>query len=72
MLILERTLNSELSIGNDIKVRIHRVKGRRVWLAVHAPNNVPVHRDDARRRLPEQPLVSNGGPAATAGKLPAA
>lgn len=70
MLILERTLNSELSIGDDIKVRIHRVKGRRVWLAVHAPEDVPVHRDDARHRLPDRPLLDSGPRAA--GQLPAA
>lgn len=52
MLILERTLDTELTIGSDIRVRVHKVRGRRVWLAIDAPRTVPILRAEAKRRSP--------------------
>ncbi|MGE3166160.1 MAG: carbon storage regulator CsrA [Planctomycetota bacterium] len=46
MLVLTRTCDQEIRIGDDIVVRVLNVKGDRVRLGVQAPADVSVHRQE--------------------------
>jgi carbon storage regulator CsrA len=57
-LVIERKVGSSFSIGDDVEVTVERVRGRRaVRLAIEAPRNVSIVRDDtlnvpAKRAIP--------------------
>lgn len=44
MLVLSRTINEEIMIGDDIVVKIVDVRGNKVRLGITAPLTVDVHR----------------------------
>ncbi len=46
MLILTRKLGESITIGDDIRVSVIGVRGRQVRLAIDAPTNVIVHREE--------------------------
>ena len=46
MLVLGRTVNQEIHIGDSIRVTITRIKGEKVWIGITAPRDVPVHRHE--------------------------
>lgn len=46
MLVLGRTVNQEIHIGDNIRVTITRIKGEKVWVGITAPRDVPVHRHE--------------------------
>ena len=46
MLVLGRTVNQEIHIGDNIRVTITRIKGEKVWIGITAPRDVPVHRHE--------------------------
>lgn len=46
MLVLTRTCDQEIRIGDDIVVRVLHVKGDRVRIGVQAPPEVSVHRQE--------------------------
>ncbi len=46
MLVLQRTLEESIMIGDDIEIKIVDVRGDRVRLGITAPKNVPVHRKE--------------------------
>lgn len=53
MLVLSRKKNESLMIGDDIVLTVVEIRGDKVRLGIHAPSNVPVHRQevyDAIRR----------------------
>lgn len=45
-LTLERLLNESIIIGDDIKIKVVMVSGRRVKLSIEAPPEVPVNREE--------------------------
>ena len=46
MLVLTRSKNEEIRIGDDVIIRVLDVKGDRVRIGVQAPPEVPVHRQE--------------------------
>ena len=46
MLVLGRTVNQEIHIGDNIRVTVTRIKGEKVWIGITAPRDVPVHRHE--------------------------
>lgn len=44
MLVLSRSKDEELVIGDDIVIRVVDIRGDKVRLGVEAPTYVPVHR----------------------------
>ena len=48
MLVLSRKLNEELRIGPDITIKVCRLRGGSVLLAVKAPREVPVVRAELK------------------------
>src|SRR5438270_12875183 len=72
MLVLSRTRDQTIMIGDDIEVTVVDVRGDKVRLGINAPRTVSVHRKevyDAIRR--ENPNYSPGE-AAKAGNPPSA
>lgn len=61
MLILSRRVGEEIVIGRDIRVRVTKVHGNRVRLAVEAPAVVPIHRGEI---FTQRELLSSGDAAA--------
>lgn len=50
MLVLSRRVGESLMIG-DIEVKVIRVQGGQVRLAINAPRSVPVHRKEVAQRI---------------------
>ncbi|MBI2898721.1 MAG: carbon storage regulator CsrA [Planctomycetes bacterium] len=46
MLVLTRTVNETIMIGDDIEITIVDVKGDKVRVGIRAPSHVPVHRKE--------------------------
>lgn len=46
MLVLTRSSDEEIRIGDDIVVRVLDVKGDRVRIGIAAPAEIPVHRQE--------------------------
>ena len=46
MLILTRRVGESLKIGDDVTVKIVGINGRQVRVAIDAPRNVAVHREE--------------------------
>lgn len=55
MLVLTRDeRNSDILIGDNIVVRVVRVKGNQVKLGIEAPQSVPVDRREVRERKEDE------------------
>lgn len=46
MLVLSRKLNETICVGPDITIKVIRVNGGRVRLAIEAPDNVRIQRGE--------------------------
>ena len=44
MLILERKVEQEIMVGNNVRIVITSVRGKKVRVGIEAPNGVPIHR----------------------------
>ena len=51
MLVLTRKPGEAIVIGNDITVTIVEVKGERVRLGFSAPAEIPIHREELKRKI---------------------
>ena len=51
MLILTRRLGETILVGDDIRITIAGVNGHQVRLAIDAPRDVPVHREEVYDRI---------------------
>lgn len=51
MLVLSRTLNECILIGDDIKIFVIDIRGDRVRIGIEAPELVPVHRKEVYERI---------------------
>jgi carbon storage regulator len=48
MLVLSRLVGQEIVIGETIRVRIAAIKGRRVQLAIEAPESISIYRQEVQ------------------------
>ena len=51
MLVLSRKRGERIVIGPNIELLVVEIRGNRVQLAVDAPRNVSIHRQELHRRL---------------------
>jgi len=52
LLVLSRKKNESIRIRDDVTVTVVSIHGDKVRLGIEAPQEVPILRDDARRREP--------------------
>jgi carbon storage regulator len=71
MLVLTRKTGERILIGPDIELTLVEVRGKRVRLGVSAPQELPVHREEVRRRINES-LLATDDAAVVASRVPGA
>ena len=53
MLVLSRRPSETIHIGNNITVTVLAVRGNQVRLGIHAPEDIPIHREEVYQRIEE-------------------
>jgi carbon storage regulator len=51
MLILTRRVGESITIGDNILVSVLGTKGNQVRIAIDAPREIPVHREEVLQRI---------------------
>jgi carbon storage regulator len=51
MLVLSRKKNESIIINDNIKIAVVQIQGGQVRLAIEAPKEVPVHRQEVHTKL---------------------
>lgn len=62
MLVLARRMGEQIKIGNDITVRVLRIRGGQVQIGIEAPGSIRVIRGELQERMaPEDssPLLTH-------------
>ena len=54
MLVLSRKCGERIVIGSNVELMVVDVRGDRVRLAFSAPSDVPIHREEVRKRIQEE------------------
>lgn len=54
MLVLSRKKNERIVIGENIVITIVEIKGDKLRIGIDAPKDIPVDRDEVRKRIEEQ------------------
>ncbi len=62
MLILTRRIGEKIMIGDDIEVAILGMNGRQIRVGVLAPDDVPVHREEVKKRIDKKTTASQKRP----------
>ena len=68
MLILTRRIGESVKIGDDIRVTVLGVRGDQIRMGIHAPAEVPVHRQEIYDRVHEnvdREIVKDGDESPT-------
>lgn len=53
MLVLSRKIDQSLRIGDRVRVTVVAVSGQGVRIAVEAPNEIPIYREELYERIAE-------------------
>jgi carbon storage regulator len=59
MLILTRKLGEQITIGDDITIKLLEIKGTQVKLGLEAPQDISIHRKEIYDRIREENLRSS-------------
>lgn len=54
MLVLSRKKNERILIGENIVITIVEIRGDKLRIGIDAPKDIPVDRDEVRKRIEEQ------------------
>ncbi|MGH0033733.1 MAG: carbon storage regulator CsrA [Myxococcota bacterium] len=69
MLVLSRKSGESVCIGNEIRVSVVSVSGGQVRLAIEAPAEVPIHRDEVLERIAQENRLAAQAPGDVDGAL---
>lgn len=58
MLILTRKLGEQITIGDEITVKLLEIKGNQVRLGIEAPRHVSIHRQEIYERIRSENIQS--------------
>ncbi|MFH1671936.1 MAG: carbon storage regulator CsrA [Pseudomonadota bacterium] len=58
MLILTRKLGEQITIGDDIVIRVVDIKGGQVKLGIEAPIHIEVHREEIYERIKQENVLA--------------
>ncbi len=61
MLVLSRRVGEKILIGDDIEVAVAEVRGNVVRLAIAAPPEVRIDREELRRKIDQEAEVLSHG-----------
>jgi carbon storage regulator len=66
MLVLSRSIEQTIMIGDDIEIKVVQIRGDKVKLGITAPRNVSVHRREVYDRIQraESDVAQKTGPHA--------
>ena len=67
MLVLTRKDGESIRIGSDVIVKVSQISGGRVKLAIDAPRDVAIRRNELPERAETPPSVAACGPPLAAG-----
>jgi carbon storage regulator len=70
MLVLTRTLNETIMIGDDVEITIVDVKGDKVRIGIRAPHTIPVHRKEVYLAIKQSNLEAAQASPDALKKLP--
>ena len=70
-LILQRKAGERIAIGDDIVLSVVEIKGNRVRIAITAPNDIRVHREEIYNKIKESTTEDCSLAVAIAGVLAA-
>jgi len=68
MLVLRRELNQVIRIGENIKITVTEIRGRKIGIGIDAPPEIPVHREERYQQLKSAGLPLTTQTAAEAAK----
>ncbi len=54
MLVLSRTRDESIMVGENIEITVVRVQGKKVLLGISAPKFVPVHRREVYEAIQQE------------------
>lgn len=54
MLVLSRKAGECIFVGDDIVIQVLNIGYRHVQLGLHAPESIPILRDDAKKKTPDR------------------
>ena len=55
MLVLSRKENQEIVIGEDVVIRVTKINGNRVSIAIEAPRDIKILRGEIENSIHRQP-----------------
>ncbi|WP_299772415.1 carbon storage regulator CsrA [uncultured Pseudoteredinibacter sp.] len=58
MLVLSRKIGETLKIGDNVAVTIAAIKGNQVKVAINAPRDIEVHREEIYQRIQHERQTS--------------
>jgi carbon storage regulator len=58
MLVLSRKPGESIRIGDDITVTVSSIHGGKARLAIEAPREIPVHREEIARLIASRPALA--------------
>lgn len=65
MLVLSRKIGERIWIGEDISITVVRITGGGVRLGIEAPHELPVVREELKKRLEELNEKAGADPSVT-------
>lgn len=56
MLVLTRRIGETVNIGDNVKVTVSGIRGNQVRLAINAPRELPVHREEIHKQIQKKKM----------------